>query len=369
MYGRAAEWFAAAREVAREVARDASDDSHASGEEQIVNSERQIQQLSVLLDLAISVHDHQLTKGNQERMGNYPLPLYQTPAEVQKARWEEEDDDDDAVLQLEESDSLPATTTDRRASARLCLGHTLMSERERSRLRCRVDARGSWWLTLMPAKVEEHSLQPLILSFHHVLSQRQLVILRHLARPLLQAAKVQGFEEDLTFAYRSSYLAWLHGDVHPVVRAANRMIAALTGLEMAEEKGEAEMLQANLYGAGGHYVLHMDFLALYRTLWEADEPDQKLMKQFPNGDRIATFMFYMNEVEEGGRTVFPRVGVGVEPEAGSAVFWYNLSPTGKGDHRTLHSACPVLRGTKWVSNKWIKYYPQLHHKPCLPLVK
>nr|XP_045604240.1 prolyl 4-hydroxylase subunit alpha-1-like [Procambarus clarkii] len=340
MYGRAAEWFAAAREVAREVARDASDDSHASGEEQIVNSERQIQQLSVLLDLAISVHDHQLTKGNQERMGNYPLPLYQTPAEVQKARWEEEDDDDDAVLQLEESDSLPATTTDRRASARLCLGHTLMSERERSRLRCRVDARGSWWLTLMPAKVEEHSLQPLILSFHHVLSQRQLVILRHLARPLLQAAKVQGFEEDLTFAYRSSYLAWLHGDVHPVVRAANRMIAALTVIMLVTVRQ-----------------------------WEADEPDQKLMKQFPNGDRIATFMFYMNEVEEGGRTVFPRVGVGVEPEAGSAVFWYNLSPTGKGDHRTLHSACPVLRGTKWVSNKWIKYYPQLHHKPCLPLVK
>lgn len=55
----------------------------------------------------------------------------------------------------------------------------------------------------------------------------------------------------------------------------------------------------------------------------------------------------MNDVAEGGRTVFPRVGVGVAPEKGSAIFWWNLLTTGMGDDRTLHAACPVLRGTKW----------------------
>lgn len=60
----------------------------------------------------------------------------------------------------------------------------------------------------------------------------------------------------------------------------------------------------------------------------------------------------MNDVEEGGRTVFPRARVGVEPRKGSAVFWWNLLPTGMSDFRTLHGACPVIRGTKWGEWEW-----------------
>jgi len=32
---------------------------------------------------------------------------------------------------------------------------------------------------------------------------------------------------------------------------------------------------------------------------------------------------------------------------GSCVLWYNLYPTGAGDFKTRHAACPVLSGTKW----------------------
>ncbi len=32
---------------------------------------------------------------------------------------------------------------------------------------------------------------------------------------------------------------------------------------------------------------------------------------------------------------------------GTAVFWYNLFPSGEGDYSTRHAACPVLLGNKW----------------------
>lgn len=57
--------------------------------------------------------------------------------------------------------------------------------------------------------------------------------------------------------------------------------------------------------------------------------------------------------EVGGATVFTRVGARIQPIRGSAAFWYNLLPNGEGDTMTMHAACPVLIGSKWVSNKWI----------------
>lgn len=49
----------------------------------------------------------------------------------------------------------------------------------------------------------------------------------------------------------------------------------------------------------------------------------------------------------GGATVFPHMDVGVWPEKGTAVFWDNLHSSGIADTRTLHTACPVLLGSKW----------------------
>ncbi|CAG7732017.1 unnamed protein product [Allacma fusca] len=82
------------------------------------------------------------------------------------------------------------------------------------------------------------------------------------------------------------------------------------------------------------------------------------------GHRIATFMFYLNNVEAGGHTAFPFLGFAAKPVAGSGIFWYNLYSDGETDQLTMHGACPVLYGEKWIATKWIWIGDQFRLRKC-----
>ena len=99
-----------------------------------------------------------------------------------------------------------------------------------------------------------------------------------------------------------------------------------------------------------------DFLAM--SIENKDNP-------YITGDRLATFMIYLSDVARGGRTAFPRLGVAVPPKKGSAVFWYNLKRSGRSDMNMLHGACPVLLGSKWVANKWVREAANIYKRPCM----
>lgn len=75
----------------------------------------------------------------------------------------------------------------------------------------------------------------------------------------------------------------------------------------------------------------------------------------PCGVRILTFYMYLNDVEEGGGTNFPRVGSTVTPKKGRAVLWPSVftdEPNTK-DARSDHQAQPVIKGVKYGANAWI----------------
>lgn len=37
---------------------------------------------------------------------------------------------------------------------------------------------------------------------------------------------------------------------------------------------------------------------------------------------------------------------------------------GRTDLKTLHGGCPVLAGSKWITNKWFISYAQMRNYPC-----
>ena len=66
--------------------------------------------------------------------------------------------------------------------------------------------------------------------------------------------------------------------------------------------------------------------------------------------KVSFYFLQISDVDQGGATVFPDIGLTLWPKKGAAVFWYNLYKNGEGDVRTRHAACPVLAGTKWGNN-------------------
>ncbi|KAG0426941.1 hypothetical protein HPB47_025967 [Ixodes persulcatus] len=49
---------------------------------------------------------------------------------------------------------------------------------------------------------------------------------------------------------------------------------------------------------------------------------------------------------------------------GDAAFWWNLKSNGEGDKLTTHAGCPVLYGSKWIANKWFRFYSNVFRLPC-----
>ena len=79
----------------------------------------------------------------------------------------------------------------------------------------------------------------------------------------------------------------------------------------AEPLTNGSFWQVVSYGTGGHYEPHVDFYGEY-------------LDEVNRGDRISTILFYLNKVKSGGSTVFPFLGLSVQPIKGSALFWHNL---------------------------------------------
>jgi prolyl 4-hydroxylase len=110
------------------------------------------------------------------------------------------------------------------------------------------------------------------------------------------------------------------------------------------ENGEG--LQILFYGIGGEYRPHFDWFDPETT------GGQNHMKR--GGQRVATQILYLSDVDAGGATTFPKLGISLRPKKGSMLFFTNLTADGLPDPMALHGGAPVTYGTKLIATKWLR---------------
>ncbi|XP_023766892.1 probable prolyl 4-hydroxylase 10 [Lactuca sativa] len=205
--------------------------------------------------------------------------------------------------------------------------------------------------------VEVISWEPRAVIYHNFLSQDECNHLINLATPHMEKSTVVDNEtgKSKDSRVRTSSGTFLARGLDETVTTIEKRIADFTFLPL--ENGEG--LQVLHYEVGQKYEPHYDYFL-----------DQFNAKN--GGQRMATVLMYLSDVEEGGETVFPaakgnisavswwnelsecgKEGLSVKPKMGDALLFWSMRPDASLDSSSLHGGCPVIKGNKWSSTKWI----------------
>lgn len=149
------------------------------------------------------------------------------------------------------------------------------------------------------------------------------------------------FDPDNPVKYRTSYSSDIDM-TDPLVRAIDDRICGALGIDPSW----GENLQGQRYLPGQEFHSHYD--------WFQTESDYWPQEQARGGQRSWTAMIYLTNEEEGGRTVFPNLGIAIPPQQGMLLMWNNALPNGLPNEDALHAALPVVRGKKYIITKWFR---------------
>ncbi|KAK3037127.1 hypothetical protein RJ639_031014 [Escallonia herrerae] len=214
-----------------------------------------------------------------------------------------------------------------------------------------ADGTGDRW-------VEVISWEPRAVVYHNFLSQDECNYLINLAKPQMQKSTVvdSATGKSTDSRVRTSSGTFLPRGRDKIIQKIEKRIADFTFIPV--EHGEG--LQILHYEVGQKYEPHYDYFL--------DEFNTK-----NGGQRIATVLMYLSDVEEGGETVFPAAkgnfssvpwwnelsdcgkgGLSVKPKMGDALLFWSMKPDATLDPSSLHGGCPVVKGNKWSSTKWMR---------------
>ncbi len=119
-------------------------------------------------------------------------------------------------------------------------------------------------------------------------------------------------------------------------------IAAVTGLPPAV----FELTKVLHYKPGEYFSPHHDFI---------DPATPGLAAEVAaRGQRLVTFLIYLNDEYAGGETDFPSLGLRHRGAAGDALYFANVDERGQPEQKSLHAGLAPAAGEKWLVSQWIR---------------
>lgn len=104
------------------------------------------------------------------------------------------------------------------------------------------------------------------------------------------------------------------------------------------------------YELNGEYGPHFDWIT-------RDEP-------LKEGNRIKTFMIYLNDDLGGGETFFPELQKKIFPQKGKAIFWWNAHPDklDQLNEKSLHCSLGASKNNKYIFIVWAREKKFVDHE-------
>jgi hypothetical protein len=100
------------------------------------------------------------------------------------------------------------------------------------------------------------------------------------------------------------------------------------------------------YEVGEEITNHYDFLNPGSPNYQ-DEISRR-------GERIITFLVYLNDDYGGGETEFPKLGIRHKGKRREGLLFVNALPSGPPDLRMVHAGTPPTSGEKWIVSQFIR---------------
>ncbi len=202
---------------------------------------------------------------------------------------------------------------------------------------------------MAPGHVQVLSADPYVVKVPHFVSPVEAWRMVELAAGLFKQSTVVCNVGDgrCIDPSRTSWSAYL-GNTDPIVEAVRERARRWSGFQ------NAEPAQVVRYKTGQEFKPHLDAL-------DPKTPEGQREIAKGGGQRTATFLVYLNDVPHGagGETVFPPLGLRVQPEAGAAIYWLHHRRDGRLDDRVLHGGAPLLGdGLKYAANLWLRGGPR-----------
>ncbi|TMW71290.1 2OG-Fe(II) oxygenase [Alteribacter natronophilus] len=175
------------------------------------------------------------------------------------------------------------------------------------------------------------SEEPVVAVLENVLDEAECEAVIEQSRAHLKRSRIG--TEKREHAMRTSSGVFLDETHSSIVTGVKQRLADIMGMPLSH----AENLHILHYRPGEEYKAHMDSFTRAET-----------------NNRIATIVVYLNDVEEGGETAFPKLGLSIPPKRGTAVYFEYFYNDPKTNALTLHAGSPVIEGEKWAATLWVR---------------